>query len=129
MIEDMDASKSSATSNTSRSVSLRKGSLHSKSNHSTEYGPDEDQPLLSDMADANEEVRMQDRLEERRNSSIHGKTPRLSGAQIRDKALLIQGKSPRLSAMQGVTPKSTMGVGQNFEKFDPKLKKQLLAEE
>jgi len=51
------------------------------------------------MADANEEVRMQDRLEERRNSSIHGKTPRLSGQALKDKALKIQGKSPSLSGM------------------------------
>jgi len=31
--------------------------------------------------------------------------------------------------MKGVTPKSTMGIGQSFEKFDPKLKKQLMAED
>jgi len=88
-IEDLDQSQSHGSSQSSRSASLRKGSLHSKSNHSTEYGPDEDQPLLSDMADADEEVRMQDRLEEKRLSALHGASPRLSVQDIESRALLI----------------------------------------
>lgn len=72
---------------------------------------------------------MQDRLEQKKSAAIHGTSPRPTASMLSAKALQLQGKSPSLSAMKGVTPRSTMGVGHSFEKFDPKLKKQLMAEE